>query len=104
MTPSAYVLPDPLWPQRNVCRPKPCARSRAATSTPPELQVPIGQRRRRWTRCSASRCSAAAGSTAAEAKGRRSVALQRAVLPERAEEQAAAHGRVAGPPAPARRT
>ncbi len=29
MTPSAYVLPEPLWPHRNVCRPKPWARSRA---------------------------------------------------------------------------
>ncbi len=42
MTPSAKVLPEPLWPHRNVCRPKPSARSRAATSAPDGLHVPMG--------------------------------------------------------------
>ena len=40
-TPSAYVLPDPLWPQRKVCRLNPPARRLASAPTSPVRQVPI---------------------------------------------------------------
>ena len=39
--PRAYVLPDPLWPQRKVCRLNPPARRLASAPTSPVRQVPI---------------------------------------------------------------
>ena len=68
MTPRAYVLPDPLWPHRNVCREKPWARNLAATSTSAERQVPTGSAAPRAC-CSDSRSPVEAASTGAAAKG-----------------------------------
>ena len=63
-TPSAYVLPEPDWPQRNVWREKPPASSRAGT--PSTAVSPISS----WARAGASRLSSA--STSADVAGRTS--------------------------------
>ena len=86
MTPRAYVFPDPLWPHRNVCREKPWARNRAATSTSAERQVPTGSAAFRDC-CSDSRSPAEAASTGAAANGCRGTGPSLAVRPKLADEE-----------------